>query len=64
MDHEVEAVARAFYAAEDDAQDWNIEPEILKEEFRQYARAALALLVEHQESELGVSGAAEFAVAA
>jgi hypothetical protein len=64
MNHEVEAVARAFYAAEDDAREWDNEPEILKEEFRQYARAALALLTEHQESEMGVSGAAIFANAA
>lgn len=44
MDQEVEYVARALYEAEDDALIWEAEPEILKEEFRRYARAAIALL--------------------
>lgn len=44
MDQEVEFVARALYEAEDDAMLWDAEPEILKEEFRRYARAAIALL--------------------
>ena len=44
MDQEVEFVARALYEAEDDALLWEAEPEILKEEFRCYARAAIALL--------------------
>lgn len=44
MDQEVEFVARALYEAEDDAMMWEAEPEILKEEFRRYARAAIALL--------------------
>jgi hypothetical protein len=38
MEHEIEAVARALYAAEDDAQVWEREPEILKAEFRRHAR--------------------------
>lgn len=44
MNQEVEYVARALYEAEDDALIWEAEPEILKEEFRRYARAAIALL--------------------
>ncbi len=44
MDHKIEYVARAFYNAEDDAQSWEHEPEILKEEFRRYAREAIAML--------------------
>lgn len=44
MDQEVEYVARALYEAEDDALIWETEPEILKEEFRRYARAAIAML--------------------
>lgn len=44
MDQEVEFVARALYEAEDDAVLWEAEPEILKEEFRRYARAAIAML--------------------
>jgi hypothetical protein len=48
MENEIEIVARALYAAEDDAQVWEREPEILKEEFRCYARTALRLLAEHR----------------
>lgn len=44
MDQEVEFVARALYEAEDDALLWEAEPEILKDEFRRYARAAIAML--------------------
>ena len=44
MDQEVEYVARALYEAEDDALIWDAEPELLKEEFRRYARAAIAML--------------------
>lgn len=44
MDQEVEYVARALYEAEDDALLWDVEPEILKEEFRSYARAAIAMM--------------------
>ncbi len=44
LTQQVERVARAFYDAEEDAFLWESEPEILKEEFRQYAREAIALL--------------------
>lgn len=44
MDQEVEFVARALYEAEDDALLWDAESEVLKEEFRCYARAAIAML--------------------
>jgi hypothetical protein len=46
MEAEIEFVARALYNAEDDAQDWDREPEIIKDEFRLYARTALELLAE------------------
>jgi hypothetical protein len=46
MEAEIEFVARALYNAEDDAQDWDSEPEIIKDEFRLYARTALELLAE------------------
>ncbi|SCY58499.1 hypothetical protein [Microvirga guangxiensis] len=44
MDLEVEYVARALYEAEDNALLWEAEPEIVKEEFRDYARTAIAML--------------------
>jgi hypothetical protein len=47
METQIEAVARALYAAEDDAQTWECEPEIIKEEFRDLAQTALALLARH-----------------
>jgi hypothetical protein len=63
MNTEVEFVARAMYDAEDDAQVWDHEPEILKEEFRRYAREAIALLEQEyadqlQEKEYQISYAA------
>jgi outer membrane lipopolysaccharide assembly protein LptE/RlpB len=44
MNQQIEFIARALYEAEDDAMAWEAEPEILKDEFRDYARAALALM--------------------
>lgn len=44
MDHQVEAVARAFFDVEEDARGWDDVPEELKELFRRDARAAIALL--------------------
>ena len=63
MNTEVEFVARAMYDAEDDAQAWDSEPEILKEEFLRYAREAIALLEQEyadqlQEKEYQISYAA------
>ncbi|MDP8919552.1 MAG: hypothetical protein M3O00_11790 [Pseudomonadota bacterium] len=58
MEHEIEAVARALYAAEDDAQVWEREPEILKAEFRRHARAALELLEQHRSQKLSERAAA------
>jgi hypothetical protein len=46
---QVERVARVFYDAQEEAPEWNSEPEFLKEEFRQYARDAIALLEQHRE---------------
>jgi hypothetical protein len=37
----IEAVARAFYGAQDCARGWNQEPEWLKERFRGYAQTGL-----------------------
>ncbi|MBJ6127042.1 hypothetical protein [Microvirga splendida] len=51
MEHEIEAVARALYSAEDDAQVWDREPEIVRDEFRTLARAALELLAQHRRQE-------------
>lgn len=49
---EVDRVARAFYDADDDAHAWESEPEILKDEFREYARRAIALLEQHEKRRL------------
>ncbi len=52
MDHlqqQVEHVARAFYDAQEEAPNWNNEPEFLKDEFREYARDAIALVEQHRE---------------
>ena len=46
---QVERVARAFYQAQEEVLDWESEPEFLKEEFREYARDALALLEQRRE---------------
>ena len=51
MEAEIEFVARALYVAEDDAQMWEREPDIVKEEFRLYARAALELLADSRHSQ-------------
>ena len=49
---QVERVARVFYDAQEEAPDWNSEPEFLKEEFRQYARDAIDLLEQRREQML------------
>ena len=46
---QVERVARAFYQAQEEVPDWESEPEFLKEEFRDYARVAIALLEQRRE---------------
>jgi hypothetical protein len=51
MEFEIEAVARALYAAEDDAQVWEHEQEIVRDEFREHARIALAMLAQHRRQE-------------
>lgn len=48
MNIEIEYIARAFYDAHEDAQLWDHEPEIIKEEFRSFAREALRLLELHE----------------
>jgi hypothetical protein len=50
-DHEVEAVARAFYAVTDGARGWDREPDMLKNRFRADARAAIAALDEYSDCE-------------
>jgi hypothetical protein len=57
MNDHIENIARAFYAAEEEAQFWEREPEILKEEFRRHARTALALLEQQSGEELLELGA-------
>jgi hypothetical protein len=64
MDHRIEYIARALYSAEDDAQFWDGEPEILKEEFRTYARAAVALLIQDEEESVFGKGTFQFPHAA
>ena len=48
MEFEIEAVARALYSAEDDAQVWEDEPEIIKDEFRDLARTALDMFAQYR----------------
>ena len=52
LKQQIESVARALYDAEDDAQAWDNEPEILKEEFRLHARDAIALFEQSREQML------------
>jgi hypothetical protein len=49
---EVENIARAFYEAQDSSRPWDCELTIIKESFRLYARDALLLLREYQQSML------------
>ena len=51
MEFEIEAVARALYSSEDDAQVWEHEPGIIKDRFREHARTALVLLAQHRRQE-------------
>ena len=50
QNQQIENVAIALYRAEGEGLSWDIEPEILKCEFRRYARLAIALLQEQQEA--------------
>jgi hypothetical protein len=45
---DIDCLARALYAAEHEDLDWNCAPEIVQEEFRHYARTALAMLARHR----------------
>jgi hypothetical protein len=45
----VDAVAKAFYDLQEGARGWDREPEILKEPFREFARAAIAMLDQAEE---------------
>lgn len=45
---QVEYIARAFYEAQDNAQTWEDEPEATKEDYRNCAQAAIALLEEYE----------------
>ena len=45
---QVEHVARTFYEAQEEAPDWDSEPNFIKDEFREYARDAIALLEQHK----------------
>ena len=45
---QVEHVARTFYEAQEEAPDWDSEPDLIKDAFREYARDAIALLEQHK----------------
>ena len=49
MISQVEHVARAFHDAECDGQPWDNAPEGIREEFRLYAREAIALSAQLQQ---------------
>ena len=51
MECEIEAVARALYSAEDDAQVWEHEPETVRQEFRELAQVAITLLAQQRRQE-------------
>jgi hypothetical protein len=44
MDNEVECIAKAYYALQDEARGQNREPERLKEAFRQDARTTISMV--------------------
>jgi len=44
MDFQIELVARAFFEAEHEELSWDGEAELVKDEFREYARNAINLL--------------------
>ncbi|WP_114769344.1 hypothetical protein [Microvirga subterranea] len=46
----VDAVAKAFYDLQEGARGWEREPEVLKEPFREFARAAIAMLDQAEEN--------------
>jgi len=46
MDYQVELVARAFFEAEHEDFFWDSEAELVRDEFREYARNAISLLDE------------------
>ena len=52
MISQVEHVARAFYDAENDEQSWDNASELTKEEFRLYARDAIAICQQLQQQRL------------
>lgn len=52
MAYQIEHVARAFYNTVHDESVWDNEFEIIKEEFRLYARDAIALLHQHHDKSL------------
>jgi hypothetical protein len=42
-DEKIEAIASSFYAVEYNSHSWSCAPEVIKDEFRLYARSAIAL---------------------
>ena len=64
MNSEIEYVARAFYDAHEDAQLWDHEPEIIKDEFRAFAREAIRILSEQEAGKVLAADAGEFSEAA
>ena len=51
MDSEIEFVARALHAAENEDFAWEREHDLIKDEFRAYACAALKMLAQHRADE-------------
>jgi hypothetical protein len=58
MDDDVEFIAMAFYALQDEVRGWDREPERLREAFRQDARVAIAMVDAEAEMRQQVSRAA------
>jgi len=56
MISQVEHVARAFQDAENDGQSWDNTPNNIKDEFRLYAREAIALHEQLQQQKLVETG--------
>jgi hypothetical protein len=58
MDDDVEFIARAFYALQDEVRGWDREPEPLKETFRRDARTAITMVDAEAEARHQANGGA------
>ena len=59
MDFQIELVARAFFEAEHEDLSWDGEAELVKDEFREYARNAINLLRDDMSAQLALQPSAE-----